>query len=103
MAAELHLLNRARVPRSVTDLARNVHVGQEVHLDLDDPVALARLAPPALHVEAESARLVATHLRFGQAREQLAHVCEHPRVSRWVRSRRSPDPRLVTVDPLVEI
>jgi len=30
-----------------------------VHLNLDDAITLAGLAPPALHIEAEAARLVA--------------------------------------------
>ena len=33
------------------NLAGYVHVGQEVHLDLDGAIALARLTAPALHVE----------------------------------------------------
>src|SRR5213079_2558313 len=42
------------VARALARLARDVDVGQEVHLDLDLPVALARLAAPAAHVEREA-------------------------------------------------
>src|SRR5207245_9968107 len=103
VTAELPLLHLTRVTRPVTDLARNVDVGQEVHLDLDDPVALARLASPALDVEAEPPRLVAAHLGFGQAREPLPHVGEHPRVRRRVLSPRATDRPLVTVDRFIDI
>src|ERR1700674_1176796 len=87
----------------MTYLARHVHVGKEVHLDLDDPVPLARLTPAASYVEAEPPRLIAAHLRLGELREQLAHVREHPGVGRRVRPRGPPDRRLVHVDRLVEM
>src|SRR5207245_7231088 len=103
VTAELHLLHLTLVTRPVTHLLRIVDVGQEMHLDLYYPVALARLASPALDVEAEPPRLVAAHLGFGQAREQLPHVGEHPRVRRRVRSRRATDRRLVDVDSFIEI
>ena len=47
------------VAPALADLARDVDVGEELHLDLEDPLALAVLAAPAFHVEAEAARLVA--------------------------------------------
>src|SRR5690606_39050389 len=47
------------VALSAAFLARDVDVGEEVHLDLDRAVALARLAPPAGDVEREAPRLVA--------------------------------------------
>jgi hypothetical protein len=56
----------------------DVDVGQEVHLDLDDAVALAGLAAPALDVEREAARLVAARLRLGQPREPVADRREAP-------------------------
>ena len=43
---------------AVTDLARDVHVRQKLHLDFDDPVTLAGLAAAAFDVEAKAARLV---------------------------------------------
>jgi len=43
-----------------------------VHLDLDDAVALAGLAAPALDVEGKPPGLVATRLGLGQAREPFA-------------------------------
>src|SRR5260370_18604821 len=103
MAAELDLLPLARVARAVTHLTWHVHVGEEVHLDLDDAVAFARLTSPTLHVEAEPPRLVSAHLRLGQARKQLTHVREHARVPRRVGARRAPHRRLVDVDGLAEL
>ena len=65
LVADLERL--AVVAPALADLARDVDVGQEVHLDLDRAVALARLAAAALDVEREAARLVAAHLRLGRA------------------------------------
>src|SRR2546427_572788 len=45
-------------PRAA-DVARDVNVRQEIHLDALLPVSLARLATSALNVEAEAARPVA--------------------------------------------
>src|SRR5260370_12728654 len=103
MAAELDLRHRARVARAVTHLTWHVPVGEEVHVDLDDAVAFARLTSPTLHVEAEPPRLVSAHLRLGQAREQLTHVREHARVRRRVGARRAPYGRLGDVDGLVHM
>jgi hypothetical protein len=41
---------------ALAGLAGDIDVGQEVHLDLDDAIALAGLAAPALDVEAEPPR-----------------------------------------------
>ena len=102
LALEAHLERLLVVPVPVAGLALHVDVGQEVHLDLDRPVALARLAAAAAHVEREAARLVAAHLRLGRERVELADVREEVDVGRRVRARRAPDRLLVDVDHLVE-
>src|SRR6185503_1771681 len=80
-----------------------VDVGEEVHLDLDEAVALARLAPAALDVEAEAAGLVAAGLALGQAGEPVADHGEGAGVGRGVGARGPADRRLVDVDDLVEL
>ena len=101
--AVAHLQRLAVVAPAAARLALDVDVGQEVHLDADDAVALAGLAAPALDVERVAPRLVAARLRLGQVREQIADVREHARVRRRVRARRAPDRRLVDVDHLVDV
>src|SRR6185436_2078687 len=59
LALEADVQRLAVVPLAVALLARHVDVRQEVHLDLDLPVAAAHLAAPALDVEGEAPRLVA--------------------------------------------
>src|SRR6185312_8288867 len=87
----------------LADVAGDVNVGQEVHLDLDDAVALAGLAAPALDVEGEAPGLVAARLALGQAREPFAYGRKRTRVGRRVRARRAPDRQLVDVDDLVDV
>ena len=102
LALELDVERVAVVPGALAHLARHVHVGQEVHLDLQRAVAGARLAAAALDVEAEPARHVAAHLRLVGRGEQLADAVEHAGVRGRVGPRRAPDRRLVHVDHLVE-
>ena len=99
---EAHLERLAVVALALARLARDVDVGQEVHLDLDLAVALAGLAAAALDVEREAARLVAAHLRVGRQRVQLADVREEVGVRGRVRARRAADRALVDLDHLVE-
>ena len=77
--AKAHLERLAIVALALAHLARHVDVGQEVHLDLHETVALTRLAPSALHVEREAPRSVAANLRLGQLGEQLANRREQAR------------------------
>ena len=103
LALEQHLQRLAVVALALADVAGDVDVGQEVHLDLDDAVALAGLAAAALDVEGEAAGLVAARLGLGQAGEPLADRREGAGVGRGVGARRAADRRLVDVDDLVEM
>ncbi len=74
-----------------------------MHLDLDDAVALAGLATPALDVEGEAAGRIAAGLGLGEAGEPVADRGEGAGIGGGVRPRRPPDRRLVDVDDLVEM
>ena len=93
----------AVVAPAVADLAGDVHIGQKLHLDLDDAVALARLAAPALDVEREPARLVAAHPGVGGLGKQVADHVEDAGVGRRVGARGAPDGGLVDVHDLVDM
>src|SRR5690349_2416809 len=67
-----HFERFAVVTATTADVAWDVYVRQEVHLDLDQTVTLTGLAASALHIEAEATRCVATDFRFGQLREECA-------------------------------
>src|SRR4029078_1150239 len=55
LAAIADLEHLGLVARAVAGLARQQEVGEKIHLDLDDAVALAGLAAPAWNVEREHA------------------------------------------------
>src|SRR5690606_34990649 len=93
----------AVVTLALADVAGDVDVGQEVHLDLDDAVALTGLAAAALDVEAEAAGTIAARLGLGEARMPVADRPEGAGVGGRVRARGAADRRLVDVDDLVEM
>src|SRR5690606_26011013 len=70
--AEFDVQRFAIVAFALADVAFDIDVRQEVHFDLDDAVALARLAAAALHVEGEAAGLIAARLRLRQPGEPIA-------------------------------
>ncbi len=103
LALEDDFQRLAIVAFAFADVAGDVDVGQEVHLDLDYAVALAGLAAAALDVEAEAAGAIAARLRFRQARIPVADRSEGAGIGGRVRARGAADRRLVDVDDLVEM
>ncbi len=103
LALVVHRQGVPVVALAVADLAVDVHVRQEVHLDLDRAVARARLAASAFDVEAEPARLVAAHLGLRRLAEQRTDPVEHSGVGGRVRPRGAPDRCLIDVHDLVEV
>src|SRR5450759_3547808 len=101
--AEAHVERLAVVALPLARLAGHVDVGKEVHFDLHEAVALARLTAPALHVEREAAGTVATHLGLGELGEEVANGREETGVGGRVRPRRPADGALVDVDDLVQV
>ena len=98
-----HFQRFAVVAFALADITGDIDVGQEVHFDLDDAIALARFAAAAFHVEGEAAGLIATRLGFGEASVPVADGTEGAGVCRRVRARRAADGRLIDVDNLVEV
>src|SRR3546814_17632783 len=94
MAIELDLERLAIVARALADIALDVDVGEEVHLDLDQAVAGARFAAAALDVEREAAGLVAARLAFGPPRVPIAALGDGGGLGRRVRGRGAAGRRL---------
>src|SRR5699024_1053502 len=84
LALVVHLEGFAVVALALADLTRDIHIGQEVHLDLQGAVTVAGLAAAALDVEGEPSGLVATDLRLGGLCEEVAYLVEDTGVSRRV-------------------
>ena len=95
IALVLHLQGFVIVAAAAADVAGDVDIGQEIHLDALQPVALAGFAAPALHVEAEAAGLVAALARFRQHGVEIANGREQPGVGGGIRARRAADGRLI--------
>ncbi len=87
----------------MADLARDIDVREEVHLDLHEAVARARLTPATLRVEREAAWAVAARARVRRGREQVADVVEEVRIRCRVGRRHAPDRTLVDGDDLIEV
>ena len=71
-ALEFNLERLAVIPAAIAFLARDVNIGEEVHLDLDQAVAVAGFAAAPFDIEAEPAGFIAARSGFGQAGEPIA-------------------------------
>ncbi len=97
-----HLEGFMVVTPALADLAGDVYVGQEMHLDPFDAVALAAFTPAAGNIERKTPRPVAAHFRFGQLREKLADRRKQAGIRGRIRPRRAADWRLIDIDNLVD-
>jgi len=98
---EMHLERLGVVASAFARLTLDIYVGEEVHLELDDPGALAGFAAPSFHVERESSRAVPANLGFWKLRKNVADMAEETRVRRRIGARSPADGPLVNVDHLV--
>ena len=94
-AHHLHLEGLGAVAASVAVGAAQVHVREELHLDVLEAVARAGRAAPGARVEAERAGRVAALDRHGSAAKRLRIDVEGADVARWIRARGAADRRLV--------
>src|SRR5438477_12133581 len=101
LSLQPHLERLTVVAPALADLARDIDVREEVHLDLHETVTLARLAPAPLDVEGKAARSVAADLGLRQVGEQLADRRKQARVRRRIGPRRAADGTMIDVDHLV--
>ena len=73
----------------------HIQIGQKIHFDFPQPVALALFATAAFRVKAEAARAETALLRLAGRGVKFANVVEHARVSRRIAARRASQRRLV--------
>src|SRR5262245_42641529 len=85
------------------NVAFDINIGQEVHLDFNQAAALAILATTAFDIETEPACVVTTDPRCGQLREQFPHWGKRARVCDRVRARRATDRALVNHHYFVDL
>jgi hypothetical protein len=89
--ADLRGLAVERFP--LADRAGHTEVRQKVHLDSPHALPLALLAPPALHVEAESPGLEAEAAGVAGAGEYLGDLVERDGAGGGVESRAAGEPQ----------
>ena len=99
----LHFQRLPIVTFTAADLARHIDVGQEMHLNLYDAVAAARLTASTLYIKTEPSLLIASRFRIRRARKQIAYLVENARVCRGVGAGRPADGRLVNVNHFVKL
>ena len=102
LAFVAHLQGLPVVPLALAHLAGHVDVGEEVHLNFQQAVALAGLAAPAPDVEGEAARAVAPGLGVGGGGEQITDVVEQAGIGGRVGAGGAADGGLVNVDDLIQ-
>ena len=61
LSFESDLQSVSVVPIAFAHFTRHIHIGQEVHFNLDSAIATARFTPTALHVKTETTRLIAAN------------------------------------------
>src|SRR5262245_32716458 len=98
LAPPLHRQRLAVEPAAAAHVAQDLHVRQEAHLDLLQPLALARVAAAAGRVEGEPARGVAADPRLGRLREEATDRIPEADVRRRAGARRLADRRLVDLE-----
>ena len=87
----------------MTDLARHIDIGQEVHFDSDSSIASAVFATAAFNVKREATLLVSTNLGFRGLREEGANFVENSGVGSGIGTWRATDGRLVYVNNFIEL
>ena len=78
-----------------------IDIRQEMHFNLYHTVALAILAASALDIEAKAPRFVTANISLGGISKQFANLCEHARISCWIRARRAAYRRLINDDSFI--
>jgi len=91
------------VASAVAFFARQLHVGEELHLDCDRSVAFADIAAASGDVEGEVSGGEAAALRVRLRGEERADVIERFDVGYGIGARRAADRGLIDEDDLIEV
>src|SRR6267154_262052 len=91
------------VAAAAADFAGDVYIGEKIHFDAAQAIALAGFAAPAFYVEAEAAGAVAAFAGFGEHGEKLANGGEDAGVGGGIGARGAADGGLVDLDDFVDL
>ncbi len=87
----------------MTYVTWDIDIRQELHLDFELALTLARLAAAPLYIKGKPSRAVAAHLALRKTGEQLANQSEQVGVSSRVGTRGTPDGTLIDVDDFINL
>src|SRR5882762_8393309 len=91
------------VAAAAADFASDVNIGQKIHFDAAQAVALAGFAAAAFYVEAEATGTVAAFAGFGEHGEKLTNGREDAGVGGGIRAWGAADGSLVDLDDFVDL
>ena len=103
LAFKINFTSRFVKALAVAHIASDLHTRQNVHVDDLHARAFASITAATLHIKAEAALRVATHLAFFHTGKEVANVIPNFRVSSRVASRSASNRRLVNFDDLVDV
>ncbi len=103
LAAVLDLQGFMVIALAFARLAGHKDICQKMHFNFQQPVALAGLAAPALHIERKAPAVIASGFCLIGLGEGGADQVKQPRVGGRVAPGRAPDGGLVDVDDLVQL
>ena len=102
LAVERHFEHFGTETFAVAIGAAQIHVGQELHLDVLEAVAAAGRAATVARIEAERGASVATLFCERRLREEIANRIEGADVTCGIRARRATDRRLIHHDHVTD-
>src|ERR1700678_2169096 len=102
MAFVFYLQSLMIILASTADIASDVDIGEKIHLDALQSVALASLAASAFDVKTEAAGFIAAFTGLRQHRDQVADWREHLGIGRGVRTGCPADRGLIDLDHLID-
>src|SRR5699024_432792 len=91
------------IPFSMAHLTGDIYIRKEMHLNFQDSVTAAGLAPAALYIKAESALFIASGFCIRSSGKQVPDLVKNSCISCRIRTRGTPDRGLVNIDHLVKL
>ena len=88
---------------AAANLTRHIDIRQEMHLDLDDSIAGARLTASAFFIEAETAFIVPLAFASVEAANRSRSQIKYTRICCRIGTRCPSDRRLIDRDDLVKL
>ncbi|MPM56268.1 hypothetical protein SDC9_103070 [bioreactor metagenome] len=92
----------ATIALAFTDLTWNKNIGQEMHFNFNDTIALTGFATASAHIETKPACFVSTHFGLVGRSKQVANVVEDPRIGSRIGTRSTTNGGLVNINNLIQ-